>query len=647
MNLHSHRVRLRRDLPGRCVIAAMLVLTATLAHGQMPATLVETPMLRDDVAAKKLPPVKARLPENPLVVTMDGKTMELGQHGGTLNMLIGRARDLRMMVVYGYARLVGYDRNLALVPDILQNIDAKDDRVFTMKLRVGHKWSDGQPFTSEDFRYFWDDVANDKELSPTGPPAALLVDGQPPKVEYLDKTTVRYTWSRPNPDFLPLMAAASPLLIYRPAHYLKQFHKKYSPKVLEAEKAEPGKRSWAAIHNREDNMYQFDNPKLPTLQPWMNTTKPPADRFVSVRNPYFHRVDSAGRQLPYIDRVVMPVVDGKLIPAKAGAGESDLQARDILFNNYTFLKKAEKTNNYKTYLWRTAKGSHIALYPNLNVADPVWRQLFRDVRFRRAISMAIDRAQVNQVLYFGLASESNNTVVPESPLFKKEYQTQWTKFDRKAADRLLDEIGIKRGADGIRRLSDGRPLEIIVETAGESTEQTDVLELIRENWREVGIKLFSKPSQRDLLRNRVFSGEAMMSVWQGLDNGMPTADTAPDELAPKDQAQLQWPKFGQYYETAGKMGDAPDMPPAIELMKLWESWRGVSTEERTKIWHRMLAIHADQQFTIGIVNNVMQPVVVNNALRNVPEKGLYNWNPGALLGIYRPDTFWFTDERRN
>jgi len=639
----ARRPRLARSL---VLLLVALPMAMTGAHAA-PATLIETPMLREDVAAKKLPPIKQRLPENPLVVTMDGKTAELGQHGGTLNMLIGRARDVRMLVVYGYARLVGYDRSLALVPDILQNVDAKDDRVYTMKLRQGHKWSDGQPFTSEDFRYFWDDVANDKDLSPAGPPSALLVDGQGPKVEILDKTTVRYTWNKANPDFLPLMAGASPLLIYRPAHYLKQFHKKYNPKVVEAEKAEPGKRSWAAIHNREDNMYQFDNPKLPTLQPWLNISKPPTDRFVAVRNAFFHRVDDNGRQLPYIDKVVLPVVDGKLVPAKAGAGESDLQARDIQFNNYTFLKKGEKTNNYRTFLWRTAKGSHLALFPNLNVADPVWKQLFRDVRFRRALSMSIDRAQINQVLYFGLASESNNTVVPDSPLFRKEYQTQWAKFDRKAADKLLDEIGLKKGPDGVRRLSDGRPLEIIVETAGESTEQTDVLELVRENWREVGIKLFSKPSQRDLLRNRVFSGEAMMSVWQGLDNGMPSADTSPDELAPKDQAQLQWPKFGQYFETAGKSGEAPDFPEAIELMKQLESWRNANREGREKIWHRMLAIHADQQFSIGIVNSVMQPVVVTNTLKNVPEKGLYNWDPGAFFGMYRPDTFWFTDARRN
>ena len=641
--------RSTKTSPVARLVGAVLVgvLFAASSAANVPANFIETPMLRDDVAAKKLPPVKQRLPEVPLVVTMDGKTGELGQHGGTLNMLIGRARDVRMLVVYGYARLVGYDRNLQVVPDILESIEVKDDKVFTMKLRKGHKWSDGQPFTTDDFRYFWDDVANDRDLSPSGPPSELLIDGAGPRIEYLDKWTVRYTWSKPNPDFISRMAGPSPLFIFRPAHYLRQFHKKYNPKVVEAEKTDAGKRTWAAMHNREDNMYQFDNPKLPTLQPWINTSKPPTDRFVAVRNPFFHRVDSNGRQLPYIDKVIMPIVDGKLIPAKAGAGESDLQARDVQFNNYTFLKKGEKSNNYRTLLWRTGQGSHFAMFPNLNVNDPVWRTLLRDVRFRRALSMAIDRSQINQVLYFGLASESNNTVVSESPLFKKQYQSQWAQFDRKAAERLLDEIGLKRGPDGIRKLPDGRALEIVVETAGETTEQTDILELIRETWRESGIKLFSKPSQRDLLRNRVFSGEAMMSVWGGMENGLPNADTMPDELAPTSQVQLQWPKFGQYFETAGKVGEAPDIAEVAELLKLNESWRVTDRAGRERIWHRMLTIHMEQQFTIGVVNNVMQPVVVNNALKNVPEKGMYNWDPGAFFGIYRPDTFWFTDARRN
>ena len=630
-----------RDLSA-ALVALALVLGGASPAGAQPVNPVETPVFRDDVAAGKLPPVEKRLPATPRVVRLDGQGIGPGRQGGTLNMLIGRSRDVRMLVVYGYSRLVGYDRNLELVPDILESIQVSEGRAFTLKLRKGHRWSDGNPFTTEDFRYYWEDVANHAELSPAGPPRDLLVDGEAPKFEILDETTLRYSWSKPNPDFLPRLAAASPMFIYRPAHYLKRFHKKYAPKVAEAEREGKSKRGWAAVHNKQDNMYQFDNPKLPTLEPWMNTTAAPADRFVAARNPYFHRVDPQGRQLPYIDRVVMTVAEGKLIPAKAGAGDSDLQARDIQFNNYTFLKQGEKRNNYVTLLWRAGTGSHFALYPNLNVNDPVWRKVMRDVRFRRALSLAIDRPLVNQVLYFGLAIEANNTVLPESPLFRESYQQRWAKYDRKAAQKLLDEMGLKRGLDGIRRLPDGRPLEIIVETAGESSEQADVLELIRETWREVGVSVFTKPSQREVFRNRIFAGETLMSVWSGMENGIATPDMSPDGLAPTSQQQLQWPKFGQHYETSGRSGEAPDIPEALELAKLNQAWRNsASREERERIWHRMLEIHVEQQFVIGVVSGVPQPVVRRVSLMNVPEKAVYSWDPGAHFGIHRPDTFWF------
>jgi peptide/nickel transport system substrate-binding protein len=598
----------------------------------------EPPMLRLDVSQGKLPPLDKRLPQRPLVVNTESP----GKHGGTLNSLVGRSRDTRLLVVYGYARLVGYDRNLELVPDLLESFEVLEGRIFTLKLRKGHRWSDGHPFTTEDFRYYWEDVANIKELSPAGPPRDLLVDGQPPLFEVLSDTVVRYTWQKPNPHFLPRQAGASPLFIYRPAHYLKPFHKKYSEKVRKAEAEGTAKRRWSAVHNRADNLYESDNPDLPTLQPWMNTTKPPADRFVAVRNPYFHRVDQNGLQLPYIDRFVLAVADPKLIPAKTGAGEADLQARDVNFNNYTFLKQGEKNNGYRTLLWRPGKGSHFALFPNLNANDPVWRALLRDVRFRRALSLAIDRSLVNQVLYFGLGIESNNTVLPQSPLFREAYRDRWARYDRKQAMRLLDEIGLKRGKDGVRRLPDGRPLEIIVETAGESSEQTDVLELIRETWREVGIKLFSKPSQREAFRNRVFAGETVMSVWSGLENGLATPDSSPDELAPTNQTQLQWPKFGQYFETGGKSGEAVDMPEVKELERLYRAWGEARTRaDRERAWHAMLELHTEQQFVIGVVSGVPQPVVARDTLANVPERGFYNWDPGAFFGIYHPDTFWF------
>jgi peptide/nickel transport system substrate-binding protein len=603
---------------------------------------IEPPSLAEDVAAGKLPPVDKRVPQKPLVVPLGAAGTSIGQYGGTLHTLAGRSRDTRLFTVYGYARLVGYDQQLKIVPDLLESFDVKEGRVFTLNLRHGHRWSDGQPFTSEDFRYYWEDVANNRELSPSGPPRDLVVEGEPAKFEVLSETSVRYTWSKPNPQFLPRMAGASPLFIFRPAHYLKPFHKKYSAKVAKADAEGTAKRKWSAVHNRTDNMYESDNPDLPTLQPWVNTTRPPADRFVAVRNAYFHRVDEQGRQLPYIDRFIMAIADPKLIPAKTGSGDADLQARDLNFNNYTFLKQGEKQNGYHTLLWRPGKGAHFALFPNLNANDPVWRELLREVRFRRALSLGIDRKLVNQVLYFGLAVEANNTVLEASPLYRAEYRTRWARYDRKEANRLLDELGLKRGGDGVRRLKDGRPLEIIVETAGESTEHTDVLELVRETWREVGIKLFSKPSQREAWRNRIYAGETVMSVWSGIENGLATADSSPDELAPTSQTQYQWPKFGQHYETGGKNGEAPDIAEVKELAQLYRDWQAsASAAQRAKIWARMLELHAEQQFVIGVVAGVPQPVVARGTLMNVPAKGFYNWDPGAFFGIYRPETFWF------
>lgn len=614
-----------------------------LAPGAGAAELQETPMLAEAVAKGELPPVAERVPAEPQVVKLDGYKSP-GRHGGDLRMLISRAKDIRLMVVYGYARLVCYDENFEIVPDLLKSVEVEEGRRFTLHLREGHKWSDGHPFTSADFAYWWNDVANNKELSPAGPPIDMFVDGEPPVFEVLDETTVRYTWEKPNPFFLPALAGASPLLIYRPAHYLSQFHIKYaSEEELEAELKKARTRNWASLHNRRDNLYGFDNPEQPTLQPWMNTTRPPATRFVSERNPYYHRIDEAGRQLPYIDRVILNVADAKLIPAKAGTGEVDLQGRHLAFSNYAFLRANEDDAGFVTHLWPIGKGSQVALFPNLNVQDEVWRNLFRDVRFRRALSIAIDREMINETLYFGLALESNNTVLPKSPLFREVYQKKWAYYDPEEAEDLLDDLGLtQRDDDDIRLLPDGRPLEIIVETAGEDAEQIDVLELVRENWAEIGVKLFIKPSQRDVFRNRVFAGEAQMSVWTGLENGLATADMSPAELAPTSQQQLQWPMWGQYRETRGQAGEPPEGKWPLELLRLNEAWLYADGKaERAAIWHEMLGIHADRVFTIGVVSGVLQPIVASRDLRNLPEKGVWNWDPGAQFGIYKPDTFWF------
>ena len=213
--------------------------------------------------------------------------------------------------------------------------------MFTLHLRPGHKWSDGQPFTSEDFRYYWEDVANNKDLSPFGLPQALLVDGKRAEVRGAGRDDGALHVGRAE-------SACSCRRSRGRARFTSTVPRTTCASSTRATPAsrrrtrsptEAGSRNWAGLHQKKDEQFRFDNPDLPTLEPWINTTPLPSTRFVLVRNPYFHRVDSAGRQLPYIDRVIVGITDDKLIPAKTGAGDVDLQARYLRFDNYTFLKR--------------------------------------------------------------------------------------------------------------------------------------------------------------------------------------------------------------------------------------------------------------------------------------------------------------------
>lgn len=619
----------------------------SIANGAVAAGLVETPMFQNSIAAKSMPSIEERLPSVPRIIQMQAEGRTPGRHGGTLRMLIADQRDIRLAVMYSYARLVTYNRKLDLEPDILERVDVEDGRVFTLRIRPGHRWSDGQPFTAEDFRYYWEDVANNKRLSPAGPPLTLTPFGKIPKFETIDAQTVRFTWDVPNPGFLPALAGAQPLYIYMPAHYMRQFHVAYAEKTrLESIIKQEKVRDWGALHERKSRQFRPENPALPTLDPWRNTTPLPSDLFIFERNPYFHRIDENGRQLPYIDRLRLSVVSSQLIPAKVGAGDSDLQARYLRFDNFTFLKVAEKRNGFATHLWRRAEGSYIALQPNLNVKDPVWRKIVRDVRFRRALSLAIDRRDINQVIFFGLAREGANTVIPESPLYDKKFASAYAHYDPDEANRLLDEIGMsKRDFDGVRLLPDGRRAEIIIETAGESMEETDALELVQEDARKIGLRLFTHAAHRDVFRRRIAAGTTVMSVWPGFDNALAAPDMDPQDLSPTNQNQFHWPLFGQWVETKGKDGEEPDMPEVKELMALRDQWMGSRTyEQRDKVWRRMLEIHADQLFSIGIIGGTLQPVVRSARLQNVPETALYAYEPGGYFGLTMPDGYWFDSD---
>jgi peptide/nickel transport system substrate-binding protein len=586
-------------------------------------------------------------PLAPRTINLSGMGRVPGRRGGTIRMLIGGQRDIRFMPIIGYARLVGYDTDLNFQPDILESFEAAEDRVFTFRIRKGHRWSDGSEFSTEDFRYCWEDFYQNREIHRGGIPMGLRVDDQDPKFEVLDERTVRYSWHAPNPEFLAQLAAPMPLKLAMPAAYLKQFHSRYQDAKTLAELCKKYRvEDWTDLQLKMSRTTRPENPDLPSHDPWVNTTEPPASQFVFKRNRFFHRIDENGVQLPYIDKVLLNSSSGDIIAAKAGAGDSDLQISNIGFSDYTFLKSAEDRLPIKVDLWRRTQGAQIALFPNLNCKDLVWRELLRDVRVRRALSLAINRTEINKAVFYGLARESANSILAESPLFKSIYARAWAFHDPERANRLLDEAGLKRETPkGMRLLPDGRPATIVVESAGENTIESDVLELVTDHWAQIGIKLFTRTSQREIFRQRVIGGDTIMSVFQGLDNGIPTAEMSPRELAPTADDQLQWPVWGLHHLSGGHDGHAPDLKEAVDLLQLLNAWRKATTHpQREAIWHQMLEIFTQQVFTIGIVNAARVPIVYSSRLRNVPVDGLFGFDPTSYLGVYLPDTFWLEEK---
>ena len=628
------------------LLTAILICTTAAAYD---GPLIETSSLSNGSHPDpELPPIEERIPEEPLIVDLEGRDRVPGQHGGTIRMFVSRSKDVRYMAVWGYARLVAYNEKYELVPDILKDYQiSPDGRTITLILRKGHRWSNGDPFTTEDLRYWWEDVALNEELSPSGPPIEMLSNGALPVVTVIDEQTITYNWPAPNPRFLPALAQARPRYIYRPSKFMKKYHAKYADAAKLAERVEAsGKKNWAKLHNRKDNLYKFDNPKLPVLQPWVNTMKKNSQRYVLVRNNFYHRIDREGRQLPYVDQVELEIAASGLIPLKASRGQASLQIRSLGFSDAPVLKQMEEGQSYKTQLWRSGAANEVAIYPNLNYNDPAWRDLFRDVRFRRALSLGISRKAINKVLYFGLAVPHAVTALEESPFYDDEHANAWIEFDLEQANALLDEMGLtERNAAKLRLLPDGRPMELVVETAGERAEVGDTLEIVASTWEKLGIRLLVKPQDRDVMRNRAYSGQAMMVAWYGWNIGIPTAVTAPSELAPVDQATYTWPKWGQYYQTKGNAGEAPDLPEAQRLMDLFSEWsQAASDEEKAAAWREMLAIHADQVFTIGTIARAPIPMVHDTRLKNVPRTGIYAWDPGGQLGIHRMDEFFFDGE---
>ena len=256
------------------------------------------------------------------------------------------------------------------------------------------------------------------------------------------------------------------------------------------------------------------------------------------------------------------------------------------------MKSAAARSDLAVDLWRSGQGAEIALYPNLNHKDPVWRAALNDVVFRRALSLAIHRWEINEILFFGLGFGVGDYLLPNSPLYDAEHAGRWADFDIDRANRMLDLVGYEaRNADGVRLLPDGRPMEITVEHDGRSPERADALHLIAETWRKIGIVLNQKAMTRDVLKRRTKAGSPLMSADVGMNNGRPPALLPPADLAPMTPARLHWMGWGGWMETGGKLGQPIEDAAAQRLVLGVQDWARAETEdEKAQSWRDMLEI---------------------------------------------------------
>ncbi len=604
---------------------------------QWPTDLKEAPMLASRVAAGTLPPVKDRVGPDPLVIK---PLHEIGKYGGTLHHGFTGPGDVwnAWRLATGPDSLLAWDwTGNRIVPNIAKSWSVSDDgKITTIQLRRGMRWSDGHPFTADDFVFWYEDVYSDDQLVPVKSIFFAGSDGQQGRLEKVDETTIRLIFPVANFILPDLLAGANDLGghamqgrfgngLFAPAHYMKQFHRKYvAEDALNKQAKAAGFPNWNRMFLTRNDWSL--NPDLPVLAPW--TTKSPINRptFLLERNPYSIWVDSAGNQLPYIDTVMCTLAeDLEVVNLRAIAGQYDWQARHIQLAKLPVLLQNQKANNYKVYLDPGTYGTDMQIAFNHSfVKDPEIAKWIGNVDFRRALSLAIERDELNQIFWLGIGQP--RTIVPadDNPYNPgPEYSLRWADHDPDKANAMLDKLGLtKKDSDGYRQRTDGKgrlTFEVLV-FAASGMPYTQICELVRTHSQAIGIDLQVNEVERSLGEARIAANEHQLMAWVG--DGIDHLFSFPLTVLPLAPGALSGTQWGLWNATHGAQGMKPD-PWMIKVMDNYRKSFGLKFEDRVPLVKEIWALLVDNVHAIGTVGlspAFMGVRVVKNTMGNVPAR---------------------------
>ena len=603
------------------------------------AAFNESPYFARQVADGALPLVAERLPDDPVVVVpYEG----VGRYGGTARIVL---TDLPQFVPTEAALTISADMR-GFLPNLAESWQVSDDgRVITLRLRKGIRWSDGEPLTSDDFVFSFDDLWMNEEWAPVT--SRRVLGG---RIEKLDELTFRYVFAEPNPLFVNLIAQFGNFFV-DPEHYFKRFHPKYVDREeLDASVRAGGFITWMARLGALRDWAIEESAGVPTLRPYRVVSRT-IQMLRLERNPYYFKVDSAGNQLPYIDRVDAEVVDNQeVVTARASNGQLDFATFDLRTQDIPLLKLGERGELVNVHIWNRLHASDVAIQPNYNHPNERLRRLFQDKRFRQALSLAIDRVEMNKIIYFGRGVPRQVTAHPSSSYFEPQFAAAYAQYDPSRARALLDDVGLRdQDGDGLREFPDGAPLTLTLEYIDFETPKAISMDLVRDYWRDIGIDLRLKIVDNGLQSARAEAGTMEMTLWH--------ADRVTDILLPVEPwwwapvttgwEMCMWNDWARYFLTADRppeerLGAAP--PPHIRQLQDWarEIRTTTNRERRIELGKNLLRVNAEHVWTIGTVGLAPQPVAVSRRLKNVIPNGIWGWDNRWTLS-YHPPTWYLED----
>ena len=606
--------------------------------------LKDNPLFADRVASGALPPVAERVPEDALVYLPYD---DCGSYGGTLR---GLSKALESgtseILSWRQVNLVRLSDDLqTLVPNVAKSWQWNDDFTsLTMTLRKGHKWSDGTPFTSDDVVFYIDDLMNNKELH-NSVPAVWTVGGESVKITKIDDQSFRFDFAAPYPGLLHFLATGgSYFAAYAPKQHYMKYHIKYNPNA-DAEAKAAGFEGWVQrfglIWHKWKDAENITPHALtrPTLESHLLEVETNTQRRKYIANPYYFKVDTAGNQLPYIGRQHERFLDQELFILSILNGEVDQKAQTVGLSNFSVLKEGEVKGDY--YIQMPPGGTGPPIVFNQTIKDLRMRAVYSDVRFRKAMSLAINRDELNDVLWFDLGTPEQ--AIPLGvPFVTDADRNYFIAYDTAKANALLDDMGMKRGSDGMRMHPDGESFNILWEYSLQFTGSTEFTTLVREYWMAVGINVTLKEVTSQLTREKATNATSDINMeWD-----------VPFEPNLISQIDYYIPPYGdigplvgvQWREWVDTKGAGGEEPPAWanRLFELSEEWKTVlpGSNRYKEIGSEMVRINLENMVIIGTVGGLPGPTIVSNKLRNVTEWSVQNFNYGRTYP-YRADQWYY------